>query len=235
MQRENLGFDRYWNHSAALTPYESTFLGLLWVDHVGRENRIQADVLAVTFNFFLQGVDYDEEKVVETVADMAAANRLELNRWKRDVRHLQNHLLIKHPNVPLLSAAGTHNGYWIAESDVEAREFYDTFRKRGMTGLIKASRGKKAVLADIVQQLTFQFEDLSGDIPDATLPGDKSAPIEVVDALLEKMTRDPERFSGELRRLGKKFGSVLLPKEQVQALTAKAEELQRLVSSIGVG
>ena len=234
MQLENLGYDlKNGTHNPQLTLYESRFLGLLWVDHVGRDNRIAANHLAVLFHWTLNGLVIEAERLPDLAEDFAVANPGKLDRWKRDVRELHNHLLIKHPNIPLLSAAGVDGGYFIAETDVEANVFYASFRKRGMTGLIKASRGKKAVLADIVQQLTFQFDDMSGDTSADDAPGGTSAPIEVVDALLEKMTRDPERFAGELRRLGEKFGSVLLPKDQVRAMMAKAEELQRMMAGIG--
>ena len=234
MQQENLGYDiKTGVHNPCLTAYESTFLGLLWVDHVGRENRIPAEVLATLFHFTLNGLDIDLEMIGDMAKDVSQTNPERMGFWKRDVRELHNHLLFKHPNIPLLSAAGIYGGYWLAENDTEASEFYNTFRKRGMTGLFKASRGKKAVLADIVKQLTFQFEDMAEDLPVVPVPGELSAPIEVVDALLEKMTRNPERFAGELRRLGEKFGSVLLPREQVLAMAAKAEELRTLVASIG--
>ena len=218
-------------HNATLTAYESTFLGILWVDHVGRENRIAADLLATIFHYLLSGFEIDPEKIVASAKGIEELKPLKMARWKRDVRHLHNHLLIKHPHIPILSAAGSGGGYWIAETETEANEFYYTFRRRGMTGLVKASRGKKAVLADIVRQLTFEFEDINKDTA-IKVPGEKSAPIEVVDALLEKMTSNPERFAGELRRLGEKFGSVLLPKDQVGVLTAKIGELQRLVSGM---
>jgi len=235
MKLTDLGIDpKTGVHHPTLTACESTLLGILWVDHVGQDNRITADVLAVYFFTVMKGVEVDHEALAEAAAGIARFQPATLAGWKRDIRTLHNHLLIHHPNVPLLSAAGPRGGYWMAETEAEAKAFYATFRRRGMTGLVKASRGKKAVLADIVQQLTFEFEDLAGDSPDADVPGSASAPIEVVDALLEKMTRNPERFAGELRRLGEKFGSVLLPKDQVQLLTAKAAELQALVAGMSV-
>ena len=234
MQLQNLGYDiKTKVHHPALTAYESTFLGLLWVDHVGHENRISANVLATMFHFTMHGIEIDKEKIVEVAKDISASSPSRMDRWKRDVRELHNHLLFRHPNIPLLSRAGLDGGYWMAENESEANAFFHTFRKRGMTGLYKASRGKKAILADIVRQLTFEFDDLNGEATEHRGELDKSAPIEVVDALLEKMTRNPERFAGELRRLGEKFGSVLLPRTQVREMLDKAAELQKLVSAIG--
>ncbi len=235
MNLENLGYNPDTGiHSIKLTPYESTFLGLLWVDHVGKENRISANALATLLHYTLDGIRIDEDSFDDLVKEIAKKHSSTLGKWKRDLRHLHNHLLIRHPNIPLFSSAGYHNGYFIGATKAEADEFYDTFRMRGMTGLIKASRGKKAVLADMVKQLTFEFENMSGESPGTPLPGDQSVHIEVVDALLEKMTREPERFAGELRRLGKKFGSVLLPKDQVRAMMTKADELRKLMAEIGV-
>ena len=69
---------------------------------------------------------------------------------------------------------------------------------------------------------------------DPARAGEASAPIQVVDAFLEKMSKEPERFEADLRRLGRKFGSVLLPKSQVAAMRQKAAEMQDLLAGLGV-
>lgn len=189
-----------------MTPEESSFYGALW-SHVGEKNAISA-------------------------RDLAEQSGL----GGREVRGMHNHLLFDH-NLPILSAAGWKGGYWIAEDETEARKFYDAFRRRGLTGLVKASRGRQSAMVDMVTQLSFEFEDLvdrTGATPRirpsfAGMP----LPVDVVDAFLEKMTGDPERFADGLRKIREKYGAVLLPKERVRAMQAQAAKLQAMVASLG--
>lgn len=230
MRLEDLGFNvRTGYHDKRLTSLESRFLGILWTDHAGRDNKITSDLLAVQFL-----TSRNPEGAHQYL--MSGADQRLLDQWKRDVRYMHNHLLQHHSNTPILSKAGAGGGYWIAESEDEAAEFYDTFRKRGLTGLVKASRGRQAALVDMVQQLSFEFEELvdrtgfPGPVrPRAEMP----TPVEVVDSFLERMTMNPEKFADGLRKIGEKYGSVLLPRAQVAAMKAKAAELQQMVDSLG--
>jgi hypothetical protein len=237
VKASDLGFNlKTGHHNKNLTGTESAFLTILWVDHVGPENRISADALAACFAEKLSGNEISPEEREALGGHYWKDFPAFLSQIKRDVRRLQNHLLTRHDNIAVLSAAGPGGGYWIAESEKEASEFYDTFRKRGMTGLVKASRGKKAALIDMMQQLSFEFEDLvdkTFDGPVARRVGPPAA-IDVVDAFLSKMTANPEQFADGLRKIGAKYGSVLLPKEHVKQLAAKAAELQQLVAGLGV-
>jgi len=224
MKEEDLGIDvKTGRHVRTLTHAEEVFTGILWEEHVGQENAISADNLALEFAARLEGRHMAWESGWHEF-------------WKRDVRRMHNHLLTMHSHIPILSKAGGGGGYWIAESEQEAEAFYDTFRKRGLTGLVKASRGKQAAMVDMVTQLSFEWEELvdrsgmTGPIrPKVPMP----APIEMVDAFLTRMTRNPEKFADGLRKIGEKFGGVLLPKEKVAALKIKAREFERLVAELG--
>jgi len=226
-------------HTKRLTWLEDRFLGLLWIDHQGRANKIGADHLAVQYGRVKDGRRSMTDRELGTAVIFARRTSAErLGRLKRDVRRLQNHLLTRHDNIPILSQSGTGGGYWIAETEYEAAEFYGTFRKRGLTGLVKASRGKKAVLVDMVRQITFEFDDLVDQGEQTGLIRTRveaPTPIEMVDAFLEKMTANPEKFADGLRKIGQKYGSVLLPRGAVKELSNKAAELQVLVESIGRG
>lgn len=218
MKSEDLGFDRKTGrHDAGLTYTEDKFVEILWEDHMGFDNRISADDLTQEFIF------KPEDKPI-------ALSQLEYG--KRGVRRMHNHLLIYHDNIPILSRAGIQGGYWFAQNKLEASLFYDTFRKRGMTGLLKASRGKQSVMVDIVEQLSFQFDDLIDKTSTQYPRSREFMSIKVLDAFLERMTRDPEKFADGLRKLGKKYGSVLLPRDQVTAMRAKARELQQMVDNL---
>ena len=158
-----------------------------------------------------------------------------LEQLKRDIRTLHNHMLERHDQVPILSSAGVGGGYWIAETEAEAVAFYDTFRKRGLTGLRKASRGRKAALIDMLQQLSFEFDELTDKTDYAGFVRrsvETPTPIDVVDAFLERMMGNPEKFSDGLRKIGQKYGSVLLPKDRMLEIKAKAAELAAMMEGI---
>lgn len=232
MDKADLGFNKKTKyHDRTLTHVETRFIGILWTDHTGYDNRISAGDLAFKFWLAVNNIDPYAIKDKAQRQEIMIKGMRQKPATMRIVRELVNHLLIKHENIPILSKAGNHGGYWIAETEAEAEAFYHTFRKRGMTGLIKASRGKKARLANIVQQLTLEFEKT---IADDTAPAPTgAASIEIVDNLLETLTANPEQFAAELQRLGRKFGSVLLPKEQFAAMQVQVENLQRMVAQIG--
>jgi hypothetical protein len=198
-------------HNKNLTAMESRFIGILWVDHEGEENAMPARDLAEAF-------------LPEVSMGMAL----------RDVRYMHNHILMEHRHIPLLSKAGKDGGYYIAVDEEEANRFYDSFRKRGLTGVVKASRGKQSAVVEMVEQLSFQFEELVDKTSGFKFKSRVAAPtpVEVVDAFLERMLLNPEKFSDGLRKIGAKYGSILLPREQVQAMKMKAAELQALVAGL---
>jgi hypothetical protein len=245
MRLEDLGINsKTGYHDRTLTHAENCFLGLLWIDHVGKDNKISADELAIRFRAALvgsgnalAGKTIPPDRMLEMLESYRRYAARELSLMKRDVRRMQNHLLTQHENTPILSKAGNGGGYWIADSEEEAEKFYDSFRQRGLTGLVKASRGKKAVMVEMMTQLSFEFENLI-DKSDFRLPTSdfrrSGAPtaMAVVDAFLGKMLSNPERYTEDLRKIGQKFGSVLLPKEQVAAMQVKAQELQEILSGL---
>ncbi len=233
MKYEDLGFNlKTGCHDKRLTIIESCFIGILWEDHIGANNKVSANELAVKFSCAMDGFEPDKKQLLR----MKKIKTSRFDQEKRKIRRIHNHLLTMHDNISIFSKAGHGGGYWIAENKEEAVEFYDTFRKRGMTGLVKASRGKKAVLVDMMEQVTFEFEDLAataGIVDNTGVSGD-SAAIAVVDSFLARMLESPERFSAGLKKLSKKYGSILLDKTEVAAMKTKAAELSRLVESLGV-
>lgn len=235
MNKKDLGYDpKTGRHSQSLTETENRFLAILWTNHADKNNKISATELAVRFDCAMHGFEPDPKSLPGMIKH--ALNRKEVELKKRMVRRIQLHLLRMHDNIPVLSKAGIGGGYWIESDEEEAKAFYDSFRKRGLTGLIKAARGKKSVLVDMVKQLSFEFEDLVDLSNESALrarkPAGSSAPVAVVDAFLEKMLKDPERFSDDLEKIGRKFGSVLLPKARVSEMQKKAAELQELVMGL---
>ncbi|MBE9547671.1 MAG: hypothetical protein IMF10_09310 [Proteobacteria bacterium] len=154
MKLEDLGIDsRTGYHNRTLTRAENCFLGLLWIDHAGEDNKISADELAIEFFHAVKGRIITEKELPHVLEAYRQHAFRQLSLLKRDVRRMQNHLLTQHENTPILSKAGNSGGYWIADSEEEAEKFYDSFRQRGLTGLVKASRGKRAVMVEMMTQL----------------------------------------------------------------------------------
>lgn len=244
MKLDDLGINpKTGYHDRNLTQAENRFLGILWVDHVGPDNKITAVDLAVKFYCARHDLELPPAGLASRIWHMEAsgAGRRQLDQLKRDVRQMQNHLITDHRNIPLLSKAGSEGGYWIAETREEAEQFYESFRRRGLTGLVKAARGKQSAMVDMVQQLTFEFEELV-DRTGAKLPPGPQTPkkgadgvpmaIEVVDSFLSKMLENPEKFSDGLRKIGQKYGSVLLPQGTVAQVKAEAARLQALIAQL---
>jgi hypothetical protein len=240
MRLEDLGINsRTGYHDRTLTHAENCFLGLLWIDHAGEDNKISADELAILFSAALEGRIIPPDRMPAQLKSYRQFARGSLDLLKRDVRRMQNHLLTQHENTPILSKAGNGGGYWIADNEEEAEKFYDSFRQRGLTGLVKASRGKKAVMVELMTQLSFEFENLidkSDFRPQTSDVRHDGAPtaMAVVDAFLEKMLSNPERYTEDLRKIGQKFGSILMPKAQVAAMQHKAAELQTILAELTV-
>ena len=238
MKLEDFGIDSKTGlHNKVLTHTENCFLGLLWIDHVGKENKICADELAILFSAALEGRSVSPDEAIILAKAYRRHNRRILELLKRNVRQMQNHLLMQHDHISVLSKAGNGGGYWVADSEEEGEKFFDSFRQRGITGFRKASRGKKSVMVEMMTQLSFEFEDII-DKSDIRLPTSdfrrSGAPtaMAVVDAFLEKMLSDPEKYTEDLKKIGQKFGSVLLPKKQVAAMQTKAQELQAILSEL---
>lgn len=225
ISREDYGYDpKTGAHiKNPLTHAENAFLGIIWIDHVGPENKIPAKEFA--------------KRYAAKLISRMLYTRDELEGWKRRIREMQNHILTKH-NIPVLSEAGIYGGYYISEDPRDGYRFYDTFIRRGKTGFIKGTCGRKSSMVDVVTQLTFEWDDLVDQAGLKVGPDEKriDAPVEVVDAFFQKMLENPEKFAGGLRKLGEKYGSVLVPRKRfdeiVSALKTHSEQLQGLVKSL---
>jgi len=224
MKAEDYGLDlETGEHSREFTEVEKTLLALL-ACHVGKDQRIPAEDLALQFH---------EECTGERVTHAEYQQGIE--HWKREIRYLINHLVIDH-DQPIMSKAGTSGGYWIAQSKDEVNEFYETFRKRAMTGLVKASRGKRSVMAEMVKQIAFEFEELKTDrrrraVDVPSLQPDP-APEIVVTEFLNKMTKEPEKYTEEIKRLRRKFGQVFMDPAVYGRLRNLSGELNRLLGRV---
>ena len=221
MKAEDMGINSKGEHTRNMTKAETSIMGAL-SGHVGKNNKISADDLAVQWREHMDylKVSYNEyQRMIEA--------------WKRDVRYMVPHLEIYH-GQPILSKAGCAGGYWIAESRAEYDEFYETFRRRAMTGFKRAARTKEG-LTDMVKQLTFEFEELKTARP-AFAPikpiASEPAPVVMVSTFLDQMTREPEKYANELRLIRDKYGMVLLPREMFGEIQEVSHKLSGLLEKV---
>ncbi len=236
MKQSDLGIDKDKRHDPHLTTAENRFLGILWEDHFGDQNKISGNELAVRLEYALSDKEAPED-VRGLIRTLEKEYPKYLENLKRPVRTMHNHLLKHHNNIPLYSQAGYGGGYWIGADEREGMAFYNAFKRRAITGLEKATRGRKALMIEAMSQLTFEFEDLidqSGIVEGMKDRLSHNASVAIVDATLDKMMQDPERFAPALRIMGEKFKSVLFPKSKAAALKAKVDEMRQIVEEIGL-
>ena len=222
MEAKDMGYDVVGGtHDPNYTFLETALIQALG-DYIGADHKISAPNLAWVWAW-----PRDAERV-------HLPNVKELEKAKRDLRYMVNHLVIDH-DQPILSKAGYQGGYWLADGEGEATEFYFRFRRRAMTGLTKAARGKKAALADMVTQLSFEFDEILQNSPQPAkyLPKfEWPTAAEIVTRTLDRMTADPERYAEALQHIHRKFKSVLMPKEKARALKETVARLGYLLKDL---
>ena len=169
-------------------------------------------------------------------ADLAARLGLDGERGTRDLRTLVNHLIMTH-SLPIMCEAGGGGGYYLAGDPDETERFKATFRRRAMTGLVKASRGSKAAYVDMMYQYTLGFDDPETHAAIERLrlqPDEDPVPawVQLVTKLLDRLSSDPKRYAAEIRRLQESHGDIFVPRDKVMTLKEKTAEFQRLLSEI---
>ena len=183
------------------------------------------------------------EKVAISAADLARAVGLEdyaseggTDEGKRDLRHLINHLIISH-SIPIMCKAGFKGGYFLPGDETEVQRFYGAFHRRAMTGLVKASRGRKASFVDIMTQLSLGFDDpeTKEALEQLRLTADADpvpAWVQIATRLLDRISDDPERYAAEIRKLQGKYGDIFVRREKVSELKRMTAQFQELLKEI---
>jgi hypothetical protein len=171
-----------------------------------------------------------------SAADLACHLFLGGDLGKRNLRTLINHLIMTHA-IPIMCEAGPGGGYYLAGDTAETARFKETFRRRAMTGLVKASRGSKAAYVDLMYQYTLGFDDPKTQAVIEKLrllPEENTAPawVQLVTKLLDRISADPQAYASEIRRIQKTYGEIFVPREKVAMLKEKTAEFQKLLSEI---
>lgn len=211
MTNSDLGIDKNGGHSTVLTGTEAMCLRILQECGCGRIAAISAiDLAARLFRFGECGT--------------------------RNLRTLINHLIMTH-GLPIMCEAGPGGGYYLPADAAEAERFKQTFHRRSMTGLVKASRGSKAAFADMMYQYTLGFDDPAMQPVVERLrflPDEDKTPawVQLITKLLDRVSSDPALYASEIRRIQKAYGDIFVPREKVTMLKQKTAEFQQLLSEI---
>lgn len=156
---------------------------------------------------------------------------------KRAVRKIINALIIRH-RMPICCEAGPGGGYYLPAADDEIEANHRRFRRRAMTGLMKASRARSSAYADSVIQLSFGYDGPEGReirarhrLPE---PDPKAPPlwIHVVTRMLDRLKDDPDRYARELRHLQERYGELMVPRRRVRQLKSLAGALKTVVERL---
>lgn len=160
----------------------------------------------------------DNHKGAENViAGKKLANLVEL--CERRLRERINHLIIEHL-IPIGTCARhKYSGYFLIATKEERLEFRNTFRKRGITGLIKAARVDKSSLLETSLQLTLDHY-LTGE----KIPGFGAA----MSKMLGIIRSDPEKYADEINAFQADAAPLLVDRARMAEINQKSKELQRL-------
>lgn len=171
----------------------------------------------------------------------AAEKAYRMESCKRRVRTAVNRLIIVH-GVPIMCRAGTGGGYYLPATTADVEENHGAFHKRAMTGLIKASRGRKAAYADAMVQLTLGFESEAEAyremVTGTSAPAEVGPPawVSVVSGLLQQVKGDPARYAAEIKRIQDEFGDIFVRRERLRESLRRrncvADEGGRMKASI---
>jgi hypothetical protein len=216
MRDIELGIQPDGTHLEALTPLEQRCLSVLEEKGLGQAAALPAAALTAAVG--LESGDRNED------------------HGKRHTRKLINHLIMTH-RIPIICQAGAGGGYYLPGDEAEVARFYKTFHARAMTGLVKASRGRKAAFVEIITQLSLGFDDPAAQAAIERLrltPDEDPVPawVQLTTRLLDRLQADPQRYAAEIRELQRAYGDIFVPRDKVVELKKRTAEFQQLLAEI---
>lgn len=217
MRDADLGINEFGKHDAQLTSIEQNCLDKFQQRGYGKAAAISANDLAWAAGFG------SHEKAA-----------LEAN--KRELRRLINHLIITH-GLPIICQSGDGGGYYLAGNPSEVEANYQAFHRRAMTGLLKASRGRKGAYVDMVSQLTLGFDDPEQQAALERLrltPEADPVPawVQLMTRFLDRLAADPEGNAEAIRRIQKEYGTIFVEKQTMKRLKEETAKFQTLLREI---
>jgi len=160
-------------------------------------------------------------------------------RAKRHLRKVINRLIIVH-GIPIMCQSGPGGGYYLPAFDQEVEENYARFHRRAMTGLMKASRARRAAYADAVIQLAMGFDGPEGEEIRQRIGApriDRLQPpawVQVVTKLLDQMKGNPEAYATQIATLQERYGDIFVPRHKVAELRGELAKVQRMIDEISM-
>lgn len=155
---------------------------------------------------------------------------------KRRLRKVINRLII-HFGIPIMCEAGYGGGYYLPAHDGEVEANHGRFHKRSMTGLVKASRARKAAYADAIVQLTLGYEKEADAVRERLgipVQDDEGPPpwVAVVTGLLDRVKGDPEKYAAEIGRIRDEYGDIFVRRDKVKEIRRLSSELNRVLEGL---
>lgn len=157
-------------------------------------------------------------------------------RWKKQFESVKRKLrtiindLILHYRIPICCQAGPGGGYYLPATDEEVEANNKRFHDRAMTGLMKATRARRAAYAEAVVQLTLGFDTPEGEALRQRLnlrSYDSGPPpwMRVVTQLLDRCKDDPRQYAAEIRQIQERYRGLFVIREEVAEAKRQAERL----------
>lgn len=136
----------------------------------------------------------------------------------RKLRNKINHLEMEHL-IPIASAAGKGGGYYLISSEREGKEFYETFKQRGLTGIKRAACVLKKTPLEGAVQLTIE----------AVMEGEKVPGLGgAVSKLMRIISNNPAQYAKEIEALKAEVMPLMVSQAQMAEINATASKLQSL-------
>jgi len=123
---------------------------------------------------------------------------------QRRLRGIINHLILTHA-VPILSSTQRSvSGYYLCREKNEVQRFNRAFKKRAITGLLKAASVNRSSLLEVANRLAFDYYRVqtkkSEKIPGMT---------KVVNRYLQHIKANPKLYQREIQQLKEDFQRIL--------------------------
>ncbi len=121
---------------------------------------------------------------------------------QRRLRGVINHLILTH-SVPVLSSTQRSvSGYYLCRDNDEVHRFNRAFKRRAVTGLLKAASVNRSSLLEVANRLAFDYYQAHSA---EKIPG----MVKVVSRYLQHIKENPKLYQKEIQQLRDDFQAIL--------------------------
>ena len=123
---------------------------------------------------------------------------------QRRLRGIINHLILNH-SAPIISSTQRRvSGYYLCREKGEVHRFNRAFKRRAITGLLKAASVNRSSLLEVANKLAFDYYRMHS-AQSQKIPGMMS----VVSRYLQYIKENPKLYQKEIKRLKEDFQKIL--------------------------